>query len=189
MTDHDWMIDQVSNDIERILGCRPESYKGSSLLGLLRPVEAQKFIMAVDGVTSEGLTLRTHLRAHGDNWREVLCLVTAMCRHSPPRLGLAFVARPDSSVELAAQLHQQPLFSAKTYLTVWFGLGCTCLLAVCPRGSGNLNRLVLGERAQDVAAALYLSPSTVRNHLTAIYKKFGVHSQAELLAQLLQTLG
>ena len=31
---------------------------------------------------------------------------------------------------------------------------------------------------------MYLSPSTVRNHLTAIYRKFGVHSQAALLAKL-----
>ena len=29
---------------------------------------------------------------------------------------------------------------------------------------------------QKIADSLYLSPSTVRNHLTAIYRKFGVHS-------------
>ena len=49
-------------------------------------------------------------------------------------------------------------------------------------------RLVHGERVSDIAAALFLSPSTVRNHLTAIYKKFGVHSQAGLLAKLLDIL-
>ena len=48
-----------------------------------------------------------------------------------------------------------------------------------------LIRLVRGQRVKDIADALYLSPSTVRNHLTAIYRKFGVHSQAELLATLL----
>ena len=48
-----------------------------------------------------------------------------------------------------------------------------------------LTRLVRGQRVQEIADALYLSPSTVRNHLTAIYRKFGVHSQAELLAALL----
>jgi DNA-binding CsgD family transcriptional regulator len=39
----------------------------------------------------------------------------------------------------------------------------------------------------DIASALYLSSSTVRNHLTSIYRKFGVHSRAELLAELLRT--
>jgi DNA-binding CsgD family transcriptional regulator len=28
---------------------------------------------------------------------------------------------------------------------------------------------------------MYSSQSTVRNHLTAVYRKFGVHSQRELL--------
>jgi len=37
-----------------------------------------------------------------------------------------------------------------------------------------------------IAAALNVSQNTVRNHLAAIYKKFGVHSQTELLAMLLK---
>jgi len=49
-----------------------------------------------------------------------------------------------------------------------------------------LTRLVRGERTEDIAKALYLSPSTVRNHLTAIYKKVGVHSQVELVTKLLR---
>jgi len=35
---------------------------------------------------------------------------------------------------------------------------------------------------------MFLSPSTIRNHLAAIYRKFGVHSQAELLAALLRAV-
>jgi DNA-binding CsgD family transcriptional regulator len=35
-----------------------------------------------------------------------------------------------------------------------------------------------------VARDLYVSQSTVRNHLSAIFHLFGVHSQAELLALL-----
>ncbi|MGN6472198.1 MAG: LuxR C-terminal-related transcriptional regulator, partial [Mycobacteriales bacterium] len=31
------------------------------------------------------------------------------------------------------------------------------------------------------ARELYLSPTTVRNHLSAIFQRFGVHSQRELL--------
>jgi DNA-binding NarL/FixJ family response regulator len=45
-------------------------------------------------------------------------------------------------------------------------------------------RLARGERVGTIAARMYLSANTVRNHLSAVFKKFGVHSQAELLAVL-----
>jgi DNA-binding CsgD family transcriptional regulator len=35
-----------------------------------------------------------------------------------------------------------------------------------------------------IADTLFVSQSTVRNHLATIFKKFGVHSQAELLELL-----
>jgi DNA-binding NarL/FixJ family response regulator len=45
-------------------------------------------------------------------------------------------------------------------------------------------RLLRGERVSTIAREMYLSPSTVRNHLAAIYRKVGVGSQAELLELL-----
>lgn len=45
-------------------------------------------------------------------------------------------------------------------------------------------RLVAGERVSHIAREMYLSPSTVRNHLTAVFRRFGVHSQVELIAEL-----
>jgi DNA-binding NarL/FixJ family response regulator len=47
-----------------------------------------------------------------------------------------------------------------------------------------LLRLLNAQRVSVIAAELYVSPSTVRNHLMTIFTKFGVHSQAELLARL-----
>ena len=53
-----------------------------------------------------------------------------------------------------------------------------------PRQREIISRLVAGERVAEIARAMYLSPSTIRNHLSAIYRKFGVHSQVELIAVL-----
>jgi DNA-binding NarL/FixJ family response regulator len=47
-----------------------------------------------------------------------------------------------------------------------------------------LDRLRDGERVHTIADALFVSQSTVRNHLSSIFKKVGVHSQAELLGRL-----
>lgn len=48
-----------------------------------------------------------------------------------------------------------------------------------------MSRLMRGERVPTIASELFVSQSTVRNHLSIIFKKFGVHSQEELLALLL----
>jgi DNA-binding NarL/FixJ family response regulator len=41
-----------------------------------------------------------------------------------------------------------------------------------------------GERVPGIAREMYVSQSTVRNHLAAIFRKTGVNSQADLLALL-----
>jgi PAS domain S-box-containing protein len=41
-----------------------------------------------------------------------------------------------------------------------------------------------GYRVATIARELYISPSTVRNHLSAIFKKLGVANQAQLLEKL-----
>lgn len=53
-----------------------------------------------------------------------------------------------------------------------------------PRQWEVLDRLARGERVPGIARALFLSQSTVRNHLTAIYRRFDVNSQEELLTLL-----
>jgi DNA-binding NarL/FixJ family response regulator len=47
-----------------------------------------------------------------------------------------------------------------------------------------LARLQRGERVPGIAREMYVSQSTVRNHLAAIFRKTGVNSQADLLALL-----
>jgi len=49
-----------------------------------------------------------------------------------------------------------------------------------------LSRLLEGERVPTIARELSLSQSTVRNHISAIFKRFGVHSQADLLEAIRQ---
>jgi len=47
-----------------------------------------------------------------------------------------------------------------------------------------LSRLARGQRVPTIAADMSISQSTVRNHLSAIFERFGVHSQAALLERL-----
>ena len=52
-----------------------------------------------------------------------------------------------------------------------------------------VTRLLGGERVTEIARDMYLSPSTVRNHLTAVFRRFGVHSQLELISLLKNVSG
>ena len=47
-----------------------------------------------------------------------------------------------------------------------------------------LQYLVSGYRVSAIARRLSLSPATVRNHLKLAYRRFGVHSQSELIERL-----
>jgi DNA-binding CsgD family transcriptional regulator len=46
-----------------------------------------------------------------------------------------------------------------------------------------LRSLLAGKWVEDISQALGISPHTVRNHVKALYRKIGVHSQAELLSK------
>jgi DNA-binding CsgD family transcriptional regulator len=57
--------------------------------------------------------------------------------------------------------------------------------SLTPRQVEVVTRLLSGSRIPSIATALYVSQSTVRNHLAGVYRAFDVHSQAALI-ELLQ---
>jgi DNA-binding CsgD family transcriptional regulator len=59
------------------------------------------------------------------------------------------------------------------------------LAELSERQADILRRTVRGESVQDIARALVITESTVRNHLSGIYRKFGVHSQTALMLRLM----
>lgn len=56
---------------------------------------------------------------------------------------------------------------------------------VTAREATILTHLLENRRVPLIARMLQISPNTVRNHLKAVFRKAGVHSQDELLLQLL----
>lgn len=57
-------------------------------------------------------------------------------------------------------------------------------LELTARQRDIVERLAQGQRVASIATALYISRSTVRNHLAQVYQLVGVHSQEELLIAL-----
>ena len=58
------------------------------------------------------------------------------------------------------------------------------LEGLSPRELEIVTRMLRGERVPTIARTLELSASTVRNHLSRIYQKVGVHSQVQLIETL-----
>jgi PAS domain S-box-containing protein len=197
VTDHDWRIEYMSADAH-LLGVKGSELRGFPLLGLVHPSDADEFLAAVARTATDqvAVTVRTRLRVGSEGWAERYCLIVRMCEHQPPRLGVVISAAPTEAgaPPLASALHEnmrQCALEANAAQT----LDALPALARLPHGSELsarqseiVARLVAGERASAIARAMFLSPSTVRNHLVAIYRKFGVHSQAELLAALLRAV-
>jgi DNA-binding CsgD family transcriptional regulator len=58
-----------------------------------------------------------------------------------------------------------------------------------PRLRQTLACLLEGDSEKQVAARLGLSPTTVHEYVTALYRRFGVHTRGELLAHVLKRSG
>ena len=197
VTDHDWQIEYVSSDAE-LLGTRGSELRGFTLIGLIHPSAATEFLAAAAQAAADHLavTVVTRMRAGRERWTERYCLMIRICEHQPPRLGVVISAGPtalalDNSGHQLNEYARQAVFEAGAVRT----LDALPALAQLPHGSELsarqteiVARLVAGQRPADIAHSMFLSPSTVRNHLAAIYRKFGIHSQAELLAALLRAV-
>ena len=202
VTDHLWVIEYASADAQRVVGLAPDALMGKALLDLVHADDRGDFMSAVTAATTSGTTIVCTARLSNGKggWRNETCFITPLCAHAPPRLGLAMARAADREGATAPerQARQQTLEQ-----TLWriamevraAGITTEDPVAIThgpPTRAAQLSsrqwevvqRLSRGQDAASIAKAMYLSPSTVRNHLVAVYRKFGVHSQVQLLATL-----
>ena len=136
--------------------------------------------LRVRRVDSSWVWCRAHLSALGRPPRFAFTLRPLTADHIPDseRLGslekrLARIAQEVRSVAFSAPSAEAPVLAEIPELA-----------DLTSREWQTLSLLADGGRVAGIAEALGLSQSTVRNHLSAIYRKLDVSSQAELLAKL-----
>ena len=198
VTDHDWRVERSSSDVGDLLGYQDGSLIGTPLLGMVHPIDAPDFLLAVTraAASHQATIARTRLKTADGAWKETACFVTTLCAHDPARLGIMMAAQAIAGSASSSDI-------ARLEQHLWrIGLEVRAagflpevpreLASELPREFADLSsrqweivtRLLRGERVPEIAKAMFLSPTTVRNHLTAVFRKFGVHSQTELLAKL-----
>ena len=196
-TDDDWIIQLVSNEILDLIDRIASDVKGRSLLDLVDPADAQQLGGSVaDGEPRSFPDVRFLLPTGGEVVVSVLLAPLAA-----PAVGVRFALvghiesyfpqQQDRVAELELRLRR---IGAEVRAAGLIDTAGTSAIRDHPeiaelstRQWEILSRLLEGARVSTIASELLISESTVRNHLSTIFKHYGVHSQADLIDRFRQT--
>jgi DNA-binding CsgD family transcriptional regulator len=192
-----WVIEQISVDGPELLGGPAGQLIGSSLLDSVHAKDRATLATASARALRDRTSVAVDVHiGHTGRWSLVRLVVTPML-DGEPRLGFTISddSAPGSARTVRLEQHLErigrELEAAGLNLHRSQDLDLDLLPGVddlSPRQWEVLRRLLRGERVPGIARDLFISASTVRNHLTAIFAKVGVHSQEELITRLKGTL-
>ena len=193
--DKDWRITKVAPGSAGQLGWpSPRSATVMPQLHeLAHPADASTLVESFRRRSSTQApdTFTVRLRGPDEQWMAARITVSSLRGQAPPQFGLVVsrlhAEEPDVSVsERVARLEDQ-LAQIRQVVQATDGNGANRLVDLSDltmRQGEIVERLLQGHRVDAIARDLYVSPSTVRNHLSAIFEKFGVASQSELIELL-----
>lgn len=195
-----WRVRRISVEVTDVLGFAQEDCMGVPVLDAVHPMDAPTLLSHMSALalnaTAGALQLRVRRRPKG--WqlsRVVVCSLVAS-KHMP----FAFALTPLDAVSpratqadrvrdlevrlrrIATEIRAAGIIPVPVDPTDPRDLDM--LAELSPRQHEVLQRLVSGQRTPVIARELFLSQNTVRNHLSAIFRRFGVHSQSQLLERL-----
>jgi PAS domain S-box-containing protein len=193
------VVESVSADIREILGITPEELIGRSIADDTRPNHSGALLSAISQrAVGDMLLCEVYLRNRDGASVPVRILVIRLDEQVPPRVAFAVLRRtagaePKSSdrlaeLEIRLQRIAGEVRAAGLLADIDHHLPSAAdhpeLNQLSARQWQILTRLLRGDRVPTIAGALHLGQSTVRNYLSAIFARFDVHSQAELLTLL-----
>jgi DNA-binding CsgD family transcriptional regulator/PAS domain-containing protein len=201
VVDHDWRFIEMSADAADLFDWDVRGGRGTPLQAIVHPDDVAVLLLTLgrSGADRRAAATRLRVRATGGGWAAVRLAVSPLCDHNPSRFAVALWFLPPGedaepaadrasrledhlwriAVEVQAAQINDPPRSGQSW---WAD---PALRGLSRRQSEILRRLTQGQRVAVIARELFLNESTVRNHLSAIYRKVGVHSQSELLARLM----
>jgi PAS domain S-box-containing protein len=196
--DRDWRIDRVSHEVVEMLGYQPAEAAGFPVLGALHPGDTPWFLAAVEHARTGRGTVRAtvRVRAKSGDWARLTAVLATLTDDYPPALAFTIIASLDEGLtsrtegsRLGAELHRGTRDLRVAGMISRLGLlpdvsRLPALSSLTAREWEILVHLLEGERVAAIAADLRVSQSTVRNHLSSVFSKLGVNSQAQLIRKL-----
>lgn len=197
-TDTHGNITGIGANVSDLLGYKPSQLVGTSALAALHPADLERVVLSAEQArhARAGVMAKAQARHADGAWCPLFLLIFPP--HEEEADGVGFAIGPASESLAPARLGR--LYELEH--RIWrIGLEVQASrvlgppdqpplppeatrIELSPRQWAILNRLSQGQRVPTIARDLNVAQSTVRNHLTAIFRKFGVTSQEELLAKL-----
>jgi PAS domain S-box-containing protein len=186
-------LERVSDDV-RVLGLSPEEALGSSVFRLFDVTSVgdvlHALVEATDGERAVSVAVNVHVNGQP-------AMADLMLRPLRPAPSFSFsmacagargaAGRPTDAASMqrvGRGLHALALAEALSFLHEANIPGVEKLTT---RELDITARLISGDRVPTIAAAIYLSQSTVRNHLSRVFRKLGVGSQQQLIEMCRET--
>jgi PAS domain S-box-containing protein len=185
-------IGYIGTNAGLLLGRARGELLASSLIELTHPSDLAALLFGFARATSEpSVSTRVRLRHRDGSWHSTEVGPELLDGDGVHPFTLVVVGDKDPGVPDAsdfARLFEQ-IHRIVAQVGAMSGLAQTLDGAGAP-GPGDLtarqcevvSRLVRGQRVATIAAEMYVSRSTVRNHLSTVFRKVGVHSQQQFLA-------
>ncbi|MCU1340559.1 MAG: Response regulator containing a CheY-like receiver domain and an DNA-binding domain [Actinobacteria bacterium] len=196
--DHHWRMEEIALNAEILLGWRRSELLGTPIQARVHPDDIPTMLLVLGRASAEtgGVAAPLRIRNGDGGFKTLGFAASPLCEHNPPRFVVAlWVFSTDGQGQIsgidAARLGRQLWAISMEGHAARAEEGRYSFMHPAPRALSVrqleiTRRLAAGERVPTIARGLGISGSTVRNHLAAIYRKVGVHSQAELLALLMR---
>jgi DNA-binding CsgD family transcriptional regulator len=197
--DEDWRIDRISAGVEQLLGYAAADLVGRPISILVEPADWPNLLITIGhGLLPgpEGATTLLLLRGADGQPRCCRALVARLAGASAPSFAFSFALVVQPVLNLtdrawALEGHIRRIAREVAASGALAGLTASPTTPTLPAMAGLSTReleivtgLLAGERVPMIAERMFLSQSTVRNHLTSVYRKLGVRSQQQLIRLL-----
>jgi len=198
--DEDWNFTSVSADVEAVLGIGADDLIGRWIGSVVVADDDLQRVFAATARAGDesSVALPVVMRSTSSRSTTVTFLLTALAGSSTR--GFIITEDPrhaDDARAARLSVLERHLWNIAAEVDAsgileFVGLGPSPvrfpqLRTLTTRQWEILSGLLRGERVPTIAKELLISESTVRNHLSVIFERFGVHSQPQLLALLSRT--
>ncbi len=193
-TDAHLTVDRISPDVAAVLDHRAADVMGQSLFRLVDTPDVRPLLLALARSSDTGLGTSLSVRPQLFGFRASRSELLLLPMEPSPSFAFALIYEESADALTSALGMKQAMWQFDEVLRSATTSRMAAELPPDPslgRLSGReleiVMRLMNGDRVPAIAESLFLSPSTVRNHLSAVFRKLRVSSQQQLIHLLRRT--